>query len=329
MSTAPPTDAELVAAFTAEADEAVTAADFMRRRANAFHGRPAPSKLRLTRLAPILAVALIIAVAAIVAVFRSTGDKTTRPSGEAGCIADFKLAVAEQLQSLPPIIGFTLTYTGSSPCAVLLAPPTVTIIDGNGRQMGVATGGPVAGHNYPRSTVHRGGELDFGISGFLGCYETPPSHYTVLVRTQTIQGTSATVQAPLTIEGKRSHRSPNHCSTSAIGDVSPLAIASHPTPTPTLGAIEGTLEAVGGPAPGRPRPLPGSVKITNIRTHDSRVVSVTADGRFSVSVTPGTYLITGRSPEYNDGTAYDCQAMHSTVVTGHRTSSTNVYCQER
>src|SRR4051794_19745656 len=69
MSTTPPTDAELVAAFTAEADEAVTAADFMRRRANAFHGRPAPPKLRLTRLAPILAVALIIAVAAIVAVF--------------------------------------------------------------------------------------------------------------------------------------------------------------------------------------------------------------------------------------------------------------------
>jgi hypothetical protein len=70
------------------------------------------------------------------------------------------------------------------------------------------------------------------------------------------------------------------------------------------------------------------VQITNTRTHVSRVISVGVDGRFSVAVPPGTYALLGRSPYYEGGSAFDCQALTLAVVMSHRTTSSSVFCQE-
>jgi hypothetical protein len=58
-------------------------------------------------------------------------------------------------------------------------------------------------------------------------------------------------------------------------------------------------------------------------------MTVGTDGRFSAALMPGTYSLVGRSPLYNGGMAYDCQALQVAVVTADRTTSTNVFCQER
>ena len=57
---------------------------------------------------------------------------------------------------------------------------------------------------------------------------------------------------------------------------------------------------VGGPAPGPPVPLPG--KIT-ARAASGATFKATAgrDGRFTLSLPPGTYRVTGRSPRIQSG----------------------------
>lgn len=95
------------------------------------------------------------------------------------------------------------------------------------------------------------------------------------------------------------------------------------------GTIIGTLVAVGGPAPGLPRPLPGSVRLTNMHTHASKVVTVGVDGRYSLPIAPGSYTLTGKSPQYNSGQSYDCQAQRAAVVVSSKTTTSDVYCEEK
>ncbi len=94
-----------------------------------------------------------------------------------------------------------------------------------------------------------------------------------------------------------------------------------------MGELQGTLAAVGGPAPGLSLPLPGSVRIVNTRTHASRIVPVSSDGQYSVAISPGTYTIVGRSPLYGGGTGFYCEAAGPAVVTADRVTATGVYCQ--
>src|SRR4051794_40477627 len=114
MSAHARSDADLVAAFTADADESISAAEFVRQRAHALRPQPDRQRSRWARLAPLLAVTLIVAVAAVITISRSTGGGTTRPSGTSDCAADFRLAEVAEQQSSPPNIEFSLTYTGSS-----------------------------------------------------------------------------------------------------------------------------------------------------------------------------------------------------------------------
>ena len=106
-----------------------------------------------------------------------------------------------------------------------------------------------------------------------------------------------------------------------------LASCSSPTgpPGPT-GTLTGTLQAVGGPPGTDPRALSGQITL-----HGSNGakfgIAVGANGRFSVTATVDTYTVTGRSPQYEGGTA-DCQAAGPVTVTKGVTSSVEVDCQE-
>ena len=93
---------------------------------------------------------------------------------------------------------------------------------------------------------------------------------------------------------------------------------------PADGTLTGHLYGVGGPAPGLPRPWPGTVTLTGPGVHLE--VPVSADGAYSVRVPPGRYTVTGHSPLYESGTAL-CQAAGvATVTSGHSTKA-DVLCQ--
>jgi hypothetical protein len=95
-------------------------------------------------------------------------------------------------------------------------------------------------------------------------------------------------------------------------------------PAPAEGTLTGHLYGVGGPAPGSPRPWPGTVTLTGPGVHLD--VSVGASGAYSVTVPPGTYTVVAHSPLYGGGAGL-CQAEGAAVVTiGHSTRA-DVLCQ--
>lgn len=95
---------------------------------------------------------------------------------------------------------------------------------------------------------------------------------------------------------------------------------------PAEGTLDGTLQAVGGPAGTGPRPLSGSVTFHgsggNIATID-----LPANGRFSAHLPVGRYTVAGRSPQF-DGGAGECRAPGPVTVTHGVTSRVEIVCQE-
>ncbi len=92
------------------------------------------------------------------------------------------------------------------------------------------------------------------------------------------------------------------------------------------GTLDGTLQAVGGPAGTAPRLLSGSVTFHgsdgNIATID-----LSANGRFSAHLPIGRYTVAGRSPQFNGG-AVECQAPGPVTVSNDVTSRVEIDCQE-
>ena len=95
---------------------------------------------------------------------------------------------------------------------------------------------------------------------------------------------------------------------------------------PNEGTVEGTLQAVGGPAGTGARPLSGSVTFRgsngNIAT-----IHLSASGRFSAHLPVGRYTVSGRSPQFNGG-AGQCLAPGPVTVTKDVTSRVDIDCQE-
>lgn len=108
-----------------------------------------------------------------------------------------------------------------------------------------------------------------------------------------------------------------------------VAGCSSPTgpPGPT-GTLTGTLQAVGGPSGAGPRVLTGQITLSGRSGTSKTLITVGADGRFSVPVTVGTYIVTGESPQYEGGTAI-CRASGPVTVTKDVTSTVEVDCQEK
>jgi hypothetical protein len=92
------------------------------------------------------------------------------------------------------------------------------------------------------------------------------------------------------------------------------------------GRIQGMLEAVGGPAPGTPRPLMGSITLRN-SSGTAFTTTAGSDGAFSARIPPGTYTVIGRSPLYDSGSG-DCRPIEPVTVVASTTTQVVVACQE-
>lgn len=101
-------------------------------------------------------------------------------------------------------------------------------------------------------------------------------------------------------------------------------------PAGSTGALDGILEAAGGPSsPASTVPRGFSGQVTLHGSKGQRVgITVGASGRFSVPVTVGTYTISARSPRYLNG-AGDCRAAGPVVITKGTTTHVKIGCQER
>jgi hypothetical protein len=64
--------------------------------------------------------------------------------------------------------------------------------------------------------------------------------------------------------------------------------------------VPGTFVRVGGPAPGSPVPLPGTITARAV-TGETFTATAGRDGRFKLPLPPGTYRVTGRSPLMQSG----------------------------
>ena len=71
--------------------------------------------------------------------------------------------------------------------------------------------------------------------------------------------------------------------------------------------VRGTFVRVGGPPPGARVALPGTI-IARLATGETFTATAGQDGRFELSLPPGTYRVTGRSPLMQSGQMI-CAAM--------------------
>ena len=93
------------------------------------------------------------------------------------------------------------------------------------------------------------------------------------------------------------------------------------------GAVSGSLLRVGGPAPGAPVPVPGQIVATS-RAGARFTATVGGDGRYRLTLSPGTYQVTGHSPMvYSNGAQMLCTAARPVHISaGKTTSGVNVIC---
>jgi hypothetical protein len=93
----------------------------------------------------------------------------------------------------------------------------------------------------------------------------------------------------------------------------------------TRRSVTGTLQAVGGTSGAGPRALSGQVTL-NGSGGKIATITVSANGRFSVPATVGTYTVSAHSPQYKGGTA-DCHASGPITVIEGATTKVEVDCQ--
>jgi hypothetical protein len=89
------------------------------------------------------------------------------------------------------------------------------------------------------------------------------------------------------------------------------------------------LLRTGGPAPGAPVPLPGQVQATPISGGPPRTFAVPETGEYKIRLAPGTYRLTGTSPQIQNGklTCFTPHLVH--VRSGQVTVGVKIFCSVR
>jgi hypothetical protein len=89
--------------------------------------------------------------------------------------------------------------------------------------------------------------------------------------------------------------------------------------------VHGRFVRVGGPAPGSAVPLPGSI---TARARNGQTFTATAGskGRFTLSLPPGSYRVTGRSPLMQSGQMICAATRQLHVIHGKTTQPVTVVC---
>jgi hypothetical protein len=133
-------------------------------------------------------------------------------------------------------------------------------------------------------------------------------------------------------------RSPIQSTSTSISPPSPEGVCSHEGQ-----AVTGALRMVGGPSGAKIVPVSGIVTADAATTGAIGPTGPTgsgchatagSDGRFSLVLGPGSYVLSGRSPQFDGGTV-DCNAERTVVLRPHPLKSTpaaivvNVDCQRR
>jgi hypothetical protein len=89
--------------------------------------------------------------------------------------------------------------------------------------------------------------------------------------------------------------------------------------------VPGTFVRVGGPAPGSPVPLPGTIT-GRAATGETFTATAGQDGRFTLSLPPGTYRVTGRSPLMQSGQMICAATAELHVSRGQPARPVSVVC---
>ena len=89
--------------------------------------------------------------------------------------------------------------------------------------------------------------------------------------------------------------------------------------------VRGTFVRVGGPPPGSPFPLPGTI---TARAASGETFTATSgrNGRFTLSLSPGSYHVTGRSPLMQSGQMVCAAPAELRVTRNKPATSVTVVC---
>ncbi len=90
-------------------------------------------------------------------------------------------------------------------------------------------------------------------------------------------------------------------------------------------AVPGTFVRVGGPAPGSPVALPGTITARGV-TGQTFTATAGQNGHFTLSLPPGSYRVTGRSPLIQSGPMGCAATAELRVTRGRSAGPVTVVC---
>lgn len=118
----------------------------------------------------------------------------------------------------------------------------------------------------------------------------------------------------------------------ACGGSAPTPHPSTPTHSlvgaPPVGTLSGRLIAAGGPADAADTTLAGTITIKGAGGSVLHA-DVGKNGVFQIQLSPGTYRLTGRSPQYMGGTTDCTTATPTTTLVANLTVTADILCQRR
>ena len=234
-----------------------------------------PLRPRWIRYGPIAAAILIIGAIASIAVVGRSGDENPSAHRSASPQPSTPPADSSLIGRRWQLTGWTINHTFTPVDSV---DPFEFIVDTNDQIAGLEGCNSLSGTVLITATTIRFGEI---ATSTVGC---TAEENRVSAQIHSVWYTNS----PPTWRVAADHLYLTQGSTSLTYQLAPSRYL-----------VTGTLVESGGPAPGAPKPISGTVAIRSGTTADGSVVATaaaSADGRFQVSLGPGVYVFTADSP---------------------------------